>query len=270
MNMFDILSLYFFYVKTTVKSWFQYKLDACLRSFAVFMREAAGIIIIYLVFQSFDLLNGWNYMELFFLYSFIFLTYGILIIFFTGMRDFDRMVVSGQLDRFLLRPRGVLFQILASNSDWFAAIGHGSLGLFLLIFTANQVNVSWSFVNILYLFIAIISGVLIQGAIFIFIGSCSFFIMKIGNLRNLIYFNAKQFAGYPITIYPKIVQIFMIYIIPFAFVNFFPAEFFLHKPDIDYFSPLYIYLVPFVGVVMYFLSYLFWRFCLKYYHSSGN
>lgn len=132
------------YVKQTVKSWFQYKLDACLRSFAVFVREAANIIVIWLTLKSFELLNGWNTMELFFLYSFVFLTYAILIIFFTGLRDFDWLVNSGTLDRFLLRPRGVLFQVLASNSDWFAAIGHGTLGLVLLIVSAGKIGVVWN------------------------------------------------------------------------------------------------------------------------------
>ncbi|MBR6072282.1 MAG: hypothetical protein IKP77_05570 [Acholeplasmatales bacterium] len=44
-----------------------------------------------------------------------------MIIFFTGLRDFNKIVTKGDLDRFILRPRGVLFQILSSNSDWFVA-----------------------------------------------------------------------------------------------------------------------------------------------------
>ena len=63
----DSLKMYFYYVRITIKSWFQYKLDACLRSFAVFLREATEIIIIYITLNSFDSLNGWNTMELFFL-----------------------------------------------------------------------------------------------------------------------------------------------------------------------------------------------------------
>ena len=203
----NFLKMYFYYVKNTIKSWFQYKLDACLRSFAVFLREAAGIIIIYLTLKSFDQLNGWNTMELFFLYSLVFLTYAILIIFFTGLRDFEWLVNGGTLDRFLLRPRGVLFQVLASNSDWFAAIGHGILGLILMIVSANNIGVVWDITRIIYFTAAIISGVLIQGAIFLFIASLSFFIIKVGNIRNVFYYDTRQFAGYPISIYPKFLQI---------------------------------------------------------------
>lgn len=262
--------IYIKYVKQTIKSWFQYKLDACLRSFAVFVREAANIIVIWLTLKSFELLNGWNTMELFFLYSFVFLTYAILIIFFTGLRDFDWLVNSGTLDRFLLRPRGVLFQVLASNSDWFAAIGHCTLGLVLLIVSAGKIGVVWNAVNVIYLIIALISGVLIQGAIFLFIASLSFFIIKVNNIRNVFYYDTRQFAGYPISIYPKVIQVLMIYIVPFAFVNFFPVQFILRKPDMAAFPSAYIYIAPAVGFVLYLISYAFWRFSLKHYHSSGN
>lgn len=264
------MSMYFYYVRNTIKSWFQYKLDACLRSFAVFLREAAGIIIIYLTLKSFDQLNGWNTMELFFLYSIIFLTYAILIIFFTGLRDFEWLVNNGTLDRFLLRPRGVLFQVLASNSDWFAAIGHGTLGLVLMLVSAGKIGVIWNAANIIYFIFAIISGVLIQGAIFLFIASLCFYIIKVGNIRSVFYHDIRQFAGYPISIYPKALQILMIYIVPFAFVNFFPVEFVLRKPDMQSFSNIYMYIAPLVGFVLYLLAYAFWRFSLKHYHSSGN
>ena len=266
----ESLFLYCYYVKNTIKAWFQYKIDAFLRSFAVFLREAANIIIIYLALSSFKDLNGWNADELFFLYSFVFLTYSFLIILFTGLRDFEKLVRKGDLDRFLLRPRGVLFQVLASNSDWFAAIGHGTLGIILFISTAGKIGIDWNFINILYCLFSVISGVLIQGAIFLFIASLSFYLIKVGNIRNLLYYDLRQFAGYPVSIFHKLIQILMVYVVPFAFVNFFPAQFYLRKNDLALFPSFYIYLAPFAGLILYFLAYLFWRISIRHYHSTGN
>ncbi|MBQ3024522.1 MAG: ABC-2 family transporter protein [Spirochaetaceae bacterium] len=266
----NIFKLYLFYTKISLKSWFQYKIDACLRSFAVFLREGANIIVIYLTLKSFNDLNGWTTFELLFLYSFIFFTYSILIVFFTGLRDIERLVNTGNFDRFLLRPQGVLFQTLASNSDWFAAIGHGMLGLILIIFSAYKIGIKFTFFNIFYFIFSIISGVFIQGAIFLFIASISFFSIKVNNLRNILYYDIRQFAGYPIDMFPKILQILMIYIIPFAFVNFFPAQFFLNKFDVNNFHTAYIYIAPIIGFLLYFLAYMFWKFSLKHYKSTGN
>ena len=97
----DTLHLITVYSKTTAKAWFQYRVDAFLKSLAVFLREATGIIVIYFTLLKFDTLSGWNIYEMLFLFSLLFLTYGIMIIFFTGLRDFGKTVRDGSFDRFM-------------------------------------------------------------------------------------------------------------------------------------------------------------------------
>lgn len=41
----DAFSLYFYYCKTSMKAWFQYRVDAFLRIFAVMARESTAVII---------------------------------------------------------------------------------------------------------------------------------------------------------------------------------------------------------------------------------
>ena len=45
---YHVLEMTIQYTKVTLKSWFQYKVDAILRSLAVFLRESTGLIVIYL------------------------------------------------------------------------------------------------------------------------------------------------------------------------------------------------------------------------------
>lgn len=258
------------YTRLTLKAWFQYRVDAVLRSLAVFLREATGIIAIWFMLQKFDSLNGWNQKEMLFLYSLIFLTYGILILFFTGLRDFSQYVHSGQFDRFLLRPRGVLFQVITSNSDWFAAIGHGGLGLVLFLFSAGRVGITWNAGTVLYYVFAVAGGVLIQGAIFLILASLQFYLIRTNTLKSVFYWNFRRFAGYPISIYHKVIQYLIIYLVPFAFVNYFPAQYLLRKEDMSQFPEIYMVIAPFVGVVMYAGAYGFWRISLRYYKSTGN
>lgn len=258
------------YTKPTIKAWFQYKIDAVLRSLAVLLRESTGIIVIYFTLIKFDSLNGWNGREIFFLYSLLFLTYGILIIFFTGLRDFSEHIHSGKFDRFLLRPRGLLFQVITSDSDWFAAIGHGGLGIVLFVISAREVGVQWNLFTVLYYITAVIGGVLIQGAIFLVLASLQFYLIRTNTLKSVFYWNLRKFAGYPVSIFHKAIQYMMIYVVPFAFVNYFPAQFFLRKTDVQQFPALYMYLTPVVGIAMYMGAYLFWRVSVKYYKSTGN
>ncbi len=266
----DTLHVAGVYVKTVIKSWFQYKVDAVLRSLAVFLRESTGIIVIYFALLKFDCLNGWNIHEMLFLYSLLFLTYGILIIFFTGLRDFGQTVRNGNFDRFILRPRGLLFQLILCNADWFAAIGHGGLGVVLFIISANKVGIQWSVSNIIYYIFAVIGGVLIQGAIFLVLATLNIYLIETRSLKSLLYGNGREFAGYPISIFNKVIQFFMIYVVPFAFVNYFPAQYLLRKEDVSMYPAIYMYLTPFVGVGMYILAYAFWRYSIRHYKSTGN
>ncbi|MGN1084205.1 MAG: ABC transporter permease [Lachnospiraceae bacterium] len=266
----DTIQLAGVYTKMIMKSWFQYKVDAILRSLAVFLREATGIIVIYFTLLKFDTLNGWDIHEMLFLFSLLFLTYGILIIFFTGLRDFGRTVRSGGFDRFILRPRGLLFQIIFSNADWFAAIGHGGLGVVLFVLSAGKVGITWNAGTILYSIAAVIGGVLIQGAIFLFLAALNIYLLETNSLKELFYWNMRRFAGYPLSIFHKVIQFCMIYVVPFAFVNYFPAQFLLRKEDMAAYPEIYMYLTPAVGIVLYLLAYLFWRFSIRFYKSSGN
>ncbi len=266
----DTIHLMGVYTGTIMKSWFQYKVDAVLRSLAVFLREATGIIVICFTLLKFDTLNGWDIHELLFLFSLLFLTYGILIIFFTGLRDFGRTVRDGGFDRFILRPRGLLFQLIFSNADWFAAIGHGGLGIVLFVISAGNVGITWSAGTVIYYIAAVIGGVLIQGAIFLFLATLNIYLLETNSLKELFYWNMRKFAGYPISIFHKAIQFCMIYVVPFAFVNYFPAQYLLRKEDMAGYPSVYMYLTPAVGAVLYLAAYGFWRYSLRFYKSSGN
>lgn len=258
------------YIRIVIKIWFQYKVDAILRSFAVFLREATGIIVIFFTFQKFTNINGWNINEMLFLFSFIFLSYGILILLFTGLRDFEYLIHTGEFDRFMLRPRGLLFQVVVWDADYFAAIGHGTLGIFLFMATTSKVGITWNVMNILYCISTIIGGVLIQGAIFLILACISFYSIKNGSVKELFYYSGRKLAQYPISIYPKLIQNFLIYIVPFAFVNYFPTQYFLQKQDLGSYWRGFMYLNPVIGIGLFFIAYLFWNHSIKKYSSTGN
>lgn len=268
--MLDTINLMVVYSKTTARAWFQYRVDAVLRSFAVFAREATGIIVIYFTLLKFDSLNGWNIYEMLFLFSLLFLTYGIMIIFFTGLRDFGNTVRDGTFDRFILRPRGILFQIIFVNADWFAAIGHGGLGITLFFVSAGKVGIKWNLINGGYYFFMVVGGVLIQGAVFLILAALNIYLLQTNSLKELLYWNARKFAGYPISVFSKGIQMLMIYVMPFAFVNYFPAQYFLRKSDMNQYPGIYMYLTPVIGIGMYLVAYAFWRYSLRFYKSSGN
>jgi len=248
----------------------QYRLDSFVATLAVFVREAANIIVIYLALLKFDKINGWNIDEMLFLFSILFLTYAIVVALFADLRDFSSMIREGRFDRLMVRPRGLLYQLILNNADVLATMGHGTLGILLFLISAGRVGIVWDLSTIIYYISAIIGGVLIQGGIFIFFSALSFYFVETNSIREIFYWNMRKFAGYPISIYSKVIQMLMIYVIPFAFVNYFPAQYLLRKEDMALYPDVYMYMAPLVGVALYVLAYVFWRVSVKRYTSTGN
>ena len=70
--------------------------------------------------------------------------------------------------------------------------------------------------------------------------------------------------------FPKFIQAIMIYVVPFAFVNYFPAQFMLRKQDVAQYPECFMYITPVVGLSMLALAYFFWNASLRQYQSSGG
>lgn len=257
-------------LRMSILTRMQYRIDSIVATLAVFVRESTNIIVIYLALLKFDKINGWNVNEMLFLFSILFLTYAFVVSLFADLRDFSCMIREGRFDRLLVRPRGLLFQLILNNADLMASAGHGTLGILLFLISANRVGITWNFSTVLYYMGAIIGGVLIQGGMFIFFSALSFYFVETNSIREIFYWNMRKFAGYPISIYNKLIQGLMIYVIPFAFVNYFPAQYLLRKEDMANYNEIYMYIAPVVGVVIYLAAYGFWRISVKRYNSTGN
>lgn len=257
-------------LRMSILTRMQYRIDSIVATLAVFVRESTNIIVIYLALLKFDKINGWNVNEMLFLFSILFLTYAFVVSLFADLRDFSCMIREGRFDRLLVRPRGLLFQLILNNADLMASVGHGTLGILLFLISANRVGITWDFLTILYYIGAIIGGVLIQGGMFILFSALSFYFVETNSIREIFYWNMRKFAGYPISIYSKLIQGLMIYVVPFAFVNYFPAQYLLRKEDMANYNEMYMYIAPVVGVVIYLAAYGFWRISVKRYNSTGN
>ena len=131
-------------------------------------------------------------------------------------------------------------------------------------------GIQWNLAHAVYYLFAVAGGVLIQGAVFLVLAALNIYLLETNSLKELLYWNMRKFAGYPISIFHKAIQFIMIYVMPFAFVNYFPAQYLLRKSDMAQYPEIFLYLTPAVGIGMYLLAYLFWRFSIRYYKSSGN
>ncbi|KAB2846375.1 MAG: ABC transporter permease, partial [Ignavibacterium sp.] len=115
-----------------------------------------------------------------------------------------------------------------------------------------------------------LSGALIQGAAFIFTSVPSFWLVQSNSLMDIFIWDLKSFIRYPISAYHRIIQVILTLIIPYAFINFYPAQYFLNKNDFLMFHPVFQYLSPLVGVLLFIFAYRFWNTGINHYKSTGS
>jgi ABC-2 type transport system permease protein len=81
----------------------------------------------------------------------------------------------------------------------------------------------------------------------------------------------QEFTRYPIGIYSRGVRLFLTFVFPFAFMNYFPATYFLRKPEGALgLPPIVGLLTPLVGLVFFVAAYWFWRYGLNRYTGVGH
>jgi len=98
----------------------------------------------------------------------------------------------------------------------------------------------------------------------------SFWIVQSLAIRDIFIHGIRRFVDYPISIYHRSIQVLVTFVIPFAFVNFYPVQYLLGGKDEVLFHPALQYGTPFVGIVLFVLAYRFWKIGINNYQSTGS
>jgi len=80
----------------------------------------------------------------------------------------------------------------------------------------------------------------------------------------------RQFVEYPITIYSRWIQVLLSFVLPFAFLNFFPAAAVLGQEGLSPFPDLISWLSPLIGAGLLALGIFLWNRSLSRYQSTGS
>jgi ABC-2 type transport system permease protein len=139
-----------------------------------------------------------------------------------------------------------------------------------LAFTFYKLGVPLTFSNVVFLLLTLAGGALIQGAAFIITNTPAFWIVKNNRLQSLFMGIPSSFIRYPISAYNKVIQIILTVVLPYAFINFYPAQHFLRKEEFLMFSPVLQYATPIVGIVLFTAAYQFWKLGIRHYNSTGS
>lgn len=258
-----------FYVVLT-KSKMEYRFNFFLEIFINIFTYVVTYIGIWIILEKFKTINGWEYYEVMLLYNLNLVTYGLAcLVFYIPMRSLDNLVKSGDFDSMLTRPINPFIHIILKQS-YLGFLGHVLLGIVVFVICLGNLAISWSFENVVIFVLMLIGGTLIQASVIIFSGTLSLKFIQATAVMNTLIYNVRNFIDYPIKIYDKWIQILLTFVVPYAFVNFFPAEYLLGKQENLIAFPMFKYGTVVIGSIMFSISYLFFMSSLNNYQSTGS
>jgi ABC-2 type transport system permease protein len=264
------------YLATYARYWWinlltmlEYRANFVMWAFFTIIYHGTAIVALWVTLRNFPSINGWNFRETAFMYGLWMLGHSLHNTLFTGVGSVPEFVREGRFDRFLVRPLDPLFQAITVPQQ----VWPDELILAVIYFCVATafagVRVDWIFV--LYVPFVAIGGALIDFGINLAIATASFWFTRIDSLRWVFMSLEQEFSRYPISIYQRGVRIALTFALPFAFMNYFPATYLLHKSEDGlHLNPAVGLLTPLVGVVCVAAGYAFWRVGIDRYQGTGS
>ena len=261
--------LYLHSMAMLIKCELQYPVSFFLQTLAQLVMEGGEMMALILVIDRFDRLGQWEAGNLFFFFGMMAVTFYLTECFGRGITgNFPYLVRSGGLDTILVRPRGVLTQVLCSAVDP-RRITCIAVGVTALFIGCRLSVIRWTFLKGLVLAEGILCGcVLILGLFMIEAILC------IHSVKSVEFVNALTYGGrsacqYPMDIYPRPLRILFTVIAPFALTLHLPASYILDKPLYGW--PAWAaFAAPLSGPVVFLIIYACFRKAMRFYCSTGS
>ena len=258
--------LYRVFVSQFFKTIVQSKANFFIGLVGFFLTQITGILFLYLVFEQIPVLADWNLEQLIFIYGFAQIPRGIDHLFTDNIWMIAwRWVINGDFDRYMLRPMNVFFQVVAEKLQP-DALGELLVGMILVIHSCRQGVVVIDVPHILLFVVSIFAGALIYTSIKLFFASLAFWIKRSGPFLQVAY-EMADFAKYPTEIYAKGIRFIITWVIPFAFVAYLPASYFL-KQGVSAVATVGVECL--IAVVSFAVAYAVFTFGTRAYESAGN
>ncbi|HVM09825.1 MAG TPA: ABC transporter permease [Acidimicrobiales bacterium] len=221
------------------------------------------------IFNQVDQLAGWSVAEVAFLYGASSIAFHVGDAFISQCERAPQRVKSGEFDLLLIRPVPTLFHLCA---DDFAFRRFGKLIQSVVVFATALVvlDIDWSVAKVGMLVVMLISGTAIFAAVWVTTSAVAMWMIDATEIMNSFTYGSSFAAQYPLPVMAKWLRHFLTFVVPAAFVSYFPALFILDKPD-PFGTPAWIrFAGPAVAVVLMLVARTTWSAAIRHYRSTGS
>jgi ABC-2 type transport system permease protein len=244
----------------------EYEADFWIGIVGAVLRHTVGFFFIWVLFQRIPQIMNWTLWELVSLYALSIIPIGLVEIFYDGQWRLPLLLNQGEFDRLLVRPVSPALQVITQLSS-IHGLGSVLLGIILLAQAAHQLHLIWGIGHFVFLIATLFSSFLIIGSIN-FISNCtSFWDAADSSSLAVLAQNTIEFAKYPLDLYSRSVRLILTWMMPFAFISYYPGLILLGKTEVYRWIG---YGAPLVGPGMVLITWIVWHRSLRNYQGVGH
>ncbi len=247
-----------------LKSKMSYRADFIISTFGMLLTNIVGFMSFYILFKNFPSINGWNYHEMLFLYGFSLIALTPLQCLFDNNWNLRMQVESGDFIKYCFRPINIFFYFISEVFD-VKGLGQLVFGTGVLVYAWTALGIPVNIRIIIQLILLLITASLFMIAIMNVAAATCFWIVRSGYVM-IVMFRFKDYARYPVSIFDGIFKIIFTFVIPIAFIAYYPGIVILRPNEI----PLLSKLSPLFGILFFWLSYRFWMLGAEKYDGTGS
>ena len=258
------IGIYLYMIKLRIKITLTYRANFLISFFTNIPIQIVEFLFIWVIFQNITDLQGWSFYEMTLVYGFMIAAKGLADTFFDNFYEMPKDYIrNGKFDTVMVQPMNELFNLIARDC-YMGAISGFFLGVAIIVVSLINLPIAIGLTEILLIIAFILMGGLMFGGIMLISTVPSFYIIDGLDVIWSVYM-FYQLALYPIGIYGTFIKGLVTFIIPFAFVSYYPVAFLLGKAGgfMAMFTPIMLTLVWFVGIQL-------WKKGVHDYGSTGS
>lgn len=243
-------------------------------SFAFDLFAAAMITVVefgevWVLFHNVDVLGGMTLAQVMLVFGLAEMTFATADMLVGHCDELPRFLREGTLDVFYLRPLPVLAQLMTADLQ-LRRLARTGLGLLVIVTGTVLAEVEWTWDRALLLVLAVPSGVVIYGALFIAASGLQFFLIQGAETTNAFVYGGRYAGSQPASVWPRSLLVVFGLVFPVVVTGYLPALWLTGGEGTALLQPWMAWLGPVAAAYALGMALLCWRWGMRHYQGAGG
>lgn len=250
-----------------VRADWSYRVSFFTLIIGAFMINGLDFVGLWIMFAHLDRLAGFELWEIGLLYGASGIGIGVADTLIGSVERIGVYIRTGRLDQMLIKPVPLLVQVCA---DQFTLRRLGRIAQATAVFTWAATHVDWTPSRVLVALAMMVSASVLFFGLFVGFSSVQFWTTDASEFANAFTYGGNTLTQYPLTIFPREAVIGLTFVLPVAFVNWYPCLYLLGRQD-PFGLPTWLqFCSPVAAAVTLTFALLVWRTGVRRYTSTGS